>query len=62
MRLVVLAAAFAVAGCASMKSGPTAVANLEPTKGNRAAGTVTFTQEGDRVRLVADVTGLNAGQ
>jgi len=59
-----VAAVFTV-GCASMGmgtgSGPTAVAKLEPTKGNSAKGTVTFTQVGDKVRVVANLSGLKAG-
>ena len=53
----------AVAGCASMGggSGPTAVASLEPTKGNDAKGTVSFTQVGDKVRVSANLSGLKAG-
>ncbi len=48
-----------VDGCASMgMSGPTAVASLEPTKGNTAKGTVTFTQAGDVVRVNANLSGL----
>lgn len=58
----ILMAAFAFAGCASMSAGgPSAVATLEPTKGNQASGTVTFTQVGDKVRVVAEVKGLKAG-
>ena len=34
------------------------VAVLRPTAGNQVAGTVAFAQEGDAVRVVADVTGL----
>jgi superoxide dismutase, Cu-Zn family len=54
-----LAGAFAV-GCASMgiSGGPKAVANLEPTKGNSARGTVSFTQHGDKVRVSAQLSGL----
>jgi superoxide dismutase, Cu-Zn family len=56
------AAATLAAGCATMQaSGPTAVAKLESTKGNSAAGTVTFTQVGDEVRVSANVTGLKPG-
>jgi Cu-Zn family superoxide dismutase len=52
-----------IAGCASMRSaGPSAKADLQPTKGSRASGTASFTQMGDRVRVVADVSGLNPGQ
>jgi len=59
-----LLAAF-VAGCSSMgiggDAGPKASANLEPTKGNSAAGTVTFAQHGDKVAVSAHVTGLKPG-
>jgi superoxide dismutase, Cu-Zn family len=61
--ILLLALAAAIAGCAAMRSsGPSARADLQPTKGNRAQGTATFTQMGDRVRVVADVSGLNPGQ
>jgi Cu-Zn family superoxide dismutase len=48
------------AGCASMNmsSGPSAVASLEPTTGNTAKGSVSFTQHGDKVRVSAQLTGL----
>ena len=50
------------AGCAAMSgTGPSAVADLVATKGSTAAGTVTFTQKGDRVVVVAKVTGLAPG-
>ena len=57
-----VAAAFA-AGCASMGlgGGASAVANLEPTKGNEAKGTLSFTQVGVKVRVSATVTGLRPG-
>ena len=42
--------------------GPQAVADLQPTKGNTAKGTATFTQVGDKVRVHAVVTGLKPGQ
>jgi len=53
----------AVAGCAQMGigGGPTAVADLEPTKGSEARGKVTFTQDGDIVRVNANVSGLKPG-
>jgi Cu-Zn family superoxide dismutase len=35
-----------------------AFANLEPTKGNSARGTVSFTQDGDEVRVRATLSGL----
>ena len=51
-----------VAGCAGMApSGPSAVADLAPTAGNAVKGTVTFTQKGDKVVVVAKVSGLAPG-
>jgi Cu-Zn family superoxide dismutase len=51
-----------VAGCATtMPSGPSAVAKLEATKGNTAAGTVNFVQKGDKVVVTARVSGLAPG-
>jgi Cu-Zn family superoxide dismutase len=38
-----------------------ATATLKPTTGNTAAGTVTFTQKGDKVVVAANVTGLSPG-
>lgn len=38
-----------------------ASATLKPTSGNTAAGTVTFTQKGDKVEVTAEVTGLSPG-
>src|SRR6267142_2645172 len=35
-----------------------ATAMIEPTKGNSAKGTVTFTQMGEKVHVVADISGL----
>ncbi len=64
MRLALLIGlAVALAGCQGMRlSGPSASAKLEPTKGNTASGTATFTQTGDKVHVVANVSGLNPGQ
>ncbi len=57
-----IAAAALAAGCASFSPpGPKATARLEPTKGNTANGTVTFTQKGDRVVVDARVAGLAPG-
>ena len=65
MNKIFIAAVVAMigAGCASMglSNRPTAVANLEPTTGNSARGTVTFTQDGDEVRVRANVSGLKPG-
>ena len=35
-----------------------AMANIEPTKGNMARGTVKFMQMGDKVHVIADISGL----
>ena len=63
-RLLAFATAGALAaGCAAMGvgGGPSARASLEPTKGNNAKGTVTFTQSGGKVRVSAQVSGLKPG-
>jgi Cu-Zn family superoxide dismutase len=39
-----------------------AVAVLHPTSGQHCQGVVRFTQEGDSVKVVADLEGLNPGQ
>jgi Cu-Zn family superoxide dismutase len=60
----VLVPAFVAVGCTTatmMSAGPRATAQLEPTKGNNAKGTVVFTQRGDKVVVTAQVTGLTPG-
>jgi Cu-Zn family superoxide dismutase len=42
--------------------GAVAVAELQPTKGNTVAGTVSFRQQGDRLLVVARVHGLKPNQ
>ena len=39
-----------------------AVAKLEPTQGNTAKGTITFTKVDNGVRVVVDITGLTPGE
>jgi Cu-Zn family superoxide dismutase len=52
-----------LAACQSMPSdAPRATANLQPTKGNKAAGTADFYQVGGKVRVVANVSGLTPGR
>ena len=51
-----LAACFGAAAQAQSAS-----ATLAPTAGNAAAGTVTFTQKGDKVTVTAKVSGLAPG-
>ena len=62
-KLMTLCASALLSGCAAMGmgDGPKAVSDLEPTKGNSAKGSVTFTQHGDKVHVNARVTGLKPG-
>ena len=63
MRLAAIALVAMVAACRSMQpAGPSAVAELQPTKGSSASGTITFTQAGDKVRVAGDVRGLRPDQ
>jgi len=50
------------AGCQSTPEAQRASAGLQPTKGNKAAGTVDFYQAGSKVRVVANVSGLTPGR
>ncbi len=61
--LTAVAAAALISACASTApSGPKAGATLEPTRGNAAAGTVTFEQQGERVLVTAKLSGLKPNQ
>ena len=61
--LLVSGSALLAAGCmgSSTVEGPRATAMLEPTKGNTTAGTVSFVQQGTKVTVIANVTGLTPG-
>jgi Cu-Zn family superoxide dismutase len=73
---LILSLCFAVAGCKNdgQDTEPAghkkladekmtgAVAMIEPTKGNTARGTVRFEQRGNKVRVIADITGLKPNQ
>lgn len=50
-----------LAGCAGYSSGPSATAKLEPTRGNTAAGKVTFVQWGEVVKVSGSISGLKPG-
>lgn len=50
-----------LAGCAGYSSRPSATAKLEPTRGNTAAGTVTFVQWGEVVKVSGSISGLKPG-
>jgi len=60
MRNVLIAALLPLAAaCQSMHGdGPKASATLEPTKDSTVRGNASFTQHGDKVRVVASVSGL----
>ena len=59
----ILAVGAIVAACATVApGGPSAVADLAPTAGNAAKGSVTFTQRGDKIAVAAKVSGLAPGQ
>jgi Cu-Zn family superoxide dismutase len=63
--MTAVALALSLAGCGSMgamQGGSNAIARLEPTKGNTTAGSVEFQQRGNRVHVVANVTGLAPNQ
>ena len=61
-RLLIAAAAL-LTGCQSVSLDvPRATAQLQPTKGNKALGEVTFEQVGDKVRVTANVSGLVPGR
>ena len=60
--LAALSCLLIMAGCAWLGGKTTsATANLQPTKGNKVSGTVTFTQKGDNVLVAANVSGLTPG-
>ena len=55
-----LAATFLVA-CATSQPPTYVVAQLGPTSGNIASGTVWFVQDGSQVRIMGSVSGLSSG-
>ena len=60
--LIAVSAVVALAVCATLPAhAQSAMARLEPTKGNATAGTVAFTQKGDKVVVEAKVSGLTPG-
>jgi Cu-Zn family superoxide dismutase len=62
-RILAVAALAGLAGCQSIPAdAPHAYANLQPTKNGKASGTVDFYQVGDKVRLIAKVSGLTPGR
>lgn len=59
--LAPLALAGLLASCASVPSVPAADARLAPTAGNTVSGLVNFSQDGDRIRVNAEISGLTPG-
>lgn len=57
-RLTLLASALVLTACASMSSGPRAVAQLQSTTGNTATGTVSFVKNGGKVLVTGEIRGL----
>src|ERR1700680_357877 len=61
-RLMLVSAVGTLAVCSMLPAyAQSATARLEPTKGNATAGTVIFTQKGDKVAIEAKVSGLTPG-
>lgn len=58
--LTLLALAALLAGCAT-PSGPTAGAQLQPTRGNTTSGDVRFVQRDGKVMVSGEVRGLKPG-
>lgn len=58
---VAAAVALGLAACATPKPSAVATAQLEPTRGNTANGSVRFEQIGDKVRVTGTVRGLAPG-
>jgi Cu-Zn family superoxide dismutase len=58
------ALAMALCGCKSIQGPPgeQAVAEMKPTQGNQASGTVTFTKTSDGIRVEVDVVDLAPGE
>ena len=57
------AAAALLSACGALPgAGPSAVAELQPTRGNNVSGTVKFTQQADGVLVAARLSGLKPGQ
>jgi Cu-Zn family superoxide dismutase len=57
-RIAPFAATLLFTACAGYPAGPSATAQLAPTKGNAVTGTVTFTQQGAAVLVAGEVRGL----
>jgi len=61
LSLLALTGALALAGCSTLPDGPTASAQLQPTRGNTTSGELRFVQRGDKVMVSGEVRGLKPG-
>jgi len=57
-KLVYVSCLCFLTACATQPQGPSASAQLAPTKGSMTSGLVTFTQTGSKVLVNADIRGL----
>ena len=55
---LLLTTAALLGACASTPSGPRATAQLQPTTGNTASGSVSFVQKGNKVLVSGEIRGL----
>ena len=58
---VILSMVLAFSGCETFKEGPTAVAQLDASRGSTVWGKVNFVEIGGKVTVRADVRGLRPG-
>lgn len=58
---ILLTATTLLGACAHHAGGPRATAQLQPTTGNTASGTVSFVQSGSKVQVSGEVRGLKPG-
>jgi Cu-Zn family superoxide dismutase len=57
-KLLLVSCLSLLTACATQNQGPSASAKLVPTKGNNTSGSVSFTQSGNKVLVIAEVYGL----
>ena len=58
--VLLLTSLLALSACTTLSTGPRAAAQLQSTSGNTVTGTVSFTQNGDKVLVSGVVRGLKA--
>ena len=60
-RALIITSVAALLGACATPSGPSASAQLQPTRGNSTSGEVRFVQQGDTVLVSGEVRGLKPG-